>query len=75
MQRVMHFASSRHPTDDFFLHFGHFDAKVRLEGGAAAGGVTSDAIPPACDVFLSDLRNCVLIFLVIVLIFLVNFTY
>ena len=30
VQRVMHFASSRHPTDDFLLHFVHFDAKVRL---------------------------------------------
>ena len=39
VQRVMHFASSRHPTDDFLLHFVNFDAKVRLEGGAAAGAL------------------------------------
>ena len=39
VQRVMHFASSRHPTDDFLLHFVHFDAKVRLEGGAATGAL------------------------------------
>ncbi len=56
------------------FHFVDFDEKVRLERGAAAGGVTSDAIPPACDFFLFDLRSCLLIFLVILLIFLVIFS-
>ena len=48
---------------------------MRLEGGAAAGGVTSDAILPVCDVFLFDLRSYLLIFLVIILSFLVIFPY